>query len=114
MAQNQNRWEEAEAVFRYALTLEPENVLLQSLLGRLLSKQLHRRKEAETLLKGIFAKHPKDIQARDILAKMYEKQKRYSEAYALYAEILRMKRRDGRAKEGLERLRAYAPAGGDG
>ena len=45
---------------------------------------------------------------------MYEKQKRYSEAYALYAEILRIKRRDGRAKEGLERLRAYAPAGGDG
>ena len=73
-------------------------------LGRLLSKQKGREKEAEEILREVIRIDSKNLHARTVLAKLFEDYNRDTEAIVLYQEVLKYDHGNPFAKRGLDRL----------
>ncbi len=99
------REEEAEKFLREAIKIDPENLHPHTELGRLLSRQKGREEEAEEFLLEAIRIYPKHLHSRDVLAKLYERMGRISEARKLYREICSIDPQNKYGKEGLARLK---------
>ncbi len=74
-------------------------------MGRLLSKQKGREKEAEEILREVIKIDSKNLHARTVLARLFEDENRNTEAIKLYREVLKYDHEDSFAKRGLDRLK---------
>lgn len=99
--------EEAESHFRVAIDIEPNNPYPRTELGFMLSRQKGRELEAEAILLQLVREWPDDISSRDILAKLYIKQKNFGKAKRLYLEICQLNAEDVLGKKGLSALVNY-------
>ena len=69
------------------MEIDPDNIPPRTELGRLLGRQRGREKEAEDVLRCNIRLHPTNPHSYSILAKLYERQKRYPEALQLYETL---------------------------
>ena len=76
-------------------------------LGKLLSKQKGREKEAEEVLREVIKIDPRNLHARTVLAKLFEDCNRQIEAVLLYQEVCKYNPGNLYGESGLKRLKKY-------
>lgn len=76
-------------------------------MGKLLSKQKGREKEAVEVLREVIKIDPRDLHARTVLAKLFEDCNRQIEAVLLYQEVCKYNLRNLYGESGLKRLKKY-------
>lgn len=97
----------AEEKYRIVIDNYPTQLPARTELGKLLSKQKGREKEAEEVLREVIKIDKKDLHARTVLAKLYEDCNRQREAVALYQEVCKYNPGNPYGEQGLERLKKY-------
>ena len=97
----------AEEKYRIVVENYPTALPARTELGKLLSKQKGREKEAEEFLWEVIKIAPKNLHARTVLAELYEDCNRQIEAVKLYQEICKFNPGDPYGEKGLERLKKY-------
>ena len=104
LSRQRGREAEAEALFLEAIDIDRNNLHPHTELGKLLGRQPGREEEAVNFLQEAMDIFPDHIQSRMVLAGIRERQGRFSDAAALYREILDIKPGDRRASEALDKL----------
>lgn len=97
------RYQEAEALYRTILKLDPSNDDVRTALARVLSWQ-GSYAEATDLYRSLVQRHPHDLDLKTALARVLSWQKSVVEAKALYEDVLREEPNHAEALEGSANL----------
>ena len=105
--EHEDKLDEAIETFKLALTLDPENVLVQVRLAKILSWR-GRYDEALKLLNNVLKKHPNHSEALFRKAQILSWEGKYKEAIATYQIYLLKEKNDADALMGIARVCFWA------